>query len=57
MAVPNAGVAASLGYEDGQTPAEEMSAVSRIVKCGTRPGERLAQAVEHAAVLGRGQAA
>ena len=33
LATPSAGVAASLGYEDGQTPAEEMfAAVARIVR-------------------------
>lgn len=33
LATPSAGVAASLGYEDGSTPAEEMfAAVARIVR-------------------------
>ncbi|MEX2969310.1 isocitrate lyase/phosphoenolpyruvate mutase family protein [Streptomyces sp. C184] len=33
LATPSAGVAASLGYEDGQTPADEMfAAVTRIVR-------------------------
>jgi 2-methylisocitrate lyase-like PEP mutase family enzyme len=33
LATPSAGVAGSLGYEDGQTPAEEMfAAVARIVR-------------------------
>ncbi|KIZ14537.1 isocitrate lyase/PEP mutase family protein [Streptomyces natalensis] len=33
LATPSAGVAASLGYEDGKTPAEEMfAAVARIVR-------------------------
>ncbi|MET9758388.1 isocitrate lyase/phosphoenolpyruvate mutase family protein [Streptomyces sp. NPDC006372] len=33
LAVPSAGVAASLGYEDGQVPADEMfAAVARIVR-------------------------
>ncbi|MFE5819835.1 isocitrate lyase/phosphoenolpyruvate mutase family protein [Streptomyces sp. NPDC056479] len=33
LATPSAGVAASLGYEDGQTPADEMfAAVARIVR-------------------------
>lgn len=33
LATPSAGVAASLGYEDGQVPAEEMfAAVARIVR-------------------------
>ncbi|GGP90394.1 isocitrate lyase/PEP mutase family protein [Streptomyces roseolilacinus] len=33
LATPSAGVAASLGYEDGHTPAEEMfAAVARIVR-------------------------
>ncbi|MET9833133.1 isocitrate lyase/phosphoenolpyruvate mutase family protein [Streptomyces sp. NPDC006385] len=33
LATPSAGVAASLGYEDGRTPAEEMfAAVARIVR-------------------------
>jgi 2-methylisocitrate lyase-like PEP mutase family enzyme len=33
LATPSAGVAASLGYEDGETPAEEMfAAVRRIVR-------------------------
>ncbi|WP_344010944.1 isocitrate lyase/phosphoenolpyruvate mutase family protein [Streptomyces thermospinosisporus] len=33
LATPSAGVAASLGYEDGQTPAEEMfAAVARIAR-------------------------
>ncbi|MEV5549003.1 isocitrate lyase/phosphoenolpyruvate mutase family protein [Streptomyces sp. NPDC052309] len=33
LATPSAGVAASLGYEDGQTPAEEMfAAVARITR-------------------------
>ncbi|WP_324789059.1 isocitrate lyase/phosphoenolpyruvate mutase family protein [Streptomyces sp. H51] len=33
LAIPSAGVAASLGYEDGRTPADEMfAAVARIVR-------------------------
>ncbi|MFG2829019.1 isocitrate lyase/phosphoenolpyruvate mutase family protein [Streptomyces sp. NPDC048434] len=33
LATPSAGIAASLGYEDGQTPADEMfAAVARIVR-------------------------
>ncbi|NEB81178.1 isocitrate lyase/phosphoenolpyruvate mutase family protein [Streptomyces sp. SID14478] len=33
LATPSAGIAASLGYEDGQTPADEMfAAVTRIVR-------------------------
>src|SRR3954468_10258166 len=33
LATPSAGVAASLGYEDGRTPADEMfAAVARIVR-------------------------
>ncbi|MFI2184760.1 isocitrate lyase/phosphoenolpyruvate mutase family protein [Streptomyces sioyaensis] len=33
LATPSAGVAASLGYEDGQTPADEMfAAITRIVR-------------------------
>ncbi|MDF3145786.1 MULTISPECIES: isocitrate lyase/phosphoenolpyruvate mutase family protein [unclassified Streptomyces] len=33
LATPSAGVAASLGYEDGQTPADEMfAAIARIVR-------------------------
>ena len=33
LATPSAGVAASLGYEDGQVPADEMfAAVARIVR-------------------------
>ncbi|MGW0819823.1 isocitrate lyase/PEP mutase family protein [Streptomyces sp. NPDC002845] len=33
LATPSAGIAASLGYEDGETPAEEMfAAVARIIR-------------------------
>lgn len=38
LATPSAGVAASLGYEDGQTPADEMfAAVRRIVRAVSVP--------------------
>lgn len=38
LATPSAGVAASLGYEDGHTPAEEMfAAVARIVRAVDLP--------------------
>ncbi|MEV1024494.1 isocitrate lyase/phosphoenolpyruvate mutase family protein [Streptomyces sp. NPDC050264] len=38
LATPSAGVAASLGYEDGQTPADEMfAAVTRIVRSVSVP--------------------
>ncbi|MFI7384563.1 isocitrate lyase/phosphoenolpyruvate mutase family protein [Streptomyces sp. NPDC049813] len=38
LATPSAGVAASLGYEDGQTPADEMfAAVARIVRAVSVP--------------------
>ncbi|MFJ9039163.1 isocitrate lyase/phosphoenolpyruvate mutase family protein [Streptomyces sp. NPDC102406] len=38
LATPSAGVAASLGYEDGRTPAEEMfAAVTRIVRAVSVP--------------------
>ncbi|MFJ9178848.1 isocitrate lyase/phosphoenolpyruvate mutase family protein [Streptomyces sp. NPDC102360] len=38
LATPSAGVAASLGYEDGQTPADEMfAAVHRIVRAVSVP--------------------
>ncbi|MFF2063505.1 isocitrate lyase/phosphoenolpyruvate mutase family protein [Streptomyces sp. NPDC058200] len=38
LATPSAGVAASLGYEDGATPAEEMfAAVARIVRAVSVP--------------------
>ncbi|MFE7809169.1 isocitrate lyase/phosphoenolpyruvate mutase family protein [Streptomyces sp. NPDC057430] len=38
LATPSAGIAASLGYEDGQTPAEEMfAAVARIVRAVSVP--------------------
>ncbi|MFJ8820213.1 isocitrate lyase/phosphoenolpyruvate mutase family protein [Streptomyces sp. NPDC102467] len=38
LATPSAGVAASLGYEDGQTPADEMfAAVARIVRSVSVP--------------------
>ncbi|MER7959577.1 isocitrate lyase/phosphoenolpyruvate mutase family protein [Streptomyces sp. NPDC096030] len=38
LATPSAGIAASLGYEDGQTPAEEMfAAVTRIVRAVSVP--------------------
>ncbi|QNS04545.1 isocitrate lyase/PEP mutase family protein [Streptomyces xanthii] len=38
LATPSAGVAASLGYEDGRTPAEEMfAAVARIVRSVSVP--------------------
>ncbi|MGW5774717.1 isocitrate lyase/PEP mutase family protein [Streptomyces sp. NPDC003863] len=38
LATPSAGIAASLGYEDGATPAEEMfAAVARIVRAVSVP--------------------
>jgi 2-methylisocitrate lyase-like PEP mutase family enzyme len=38
LATPSAGIAASLGYEDGSTPPEEMfAAVARIVRAVTVP--------------------
>ncbi|MET8121502.1 isocitrate lyase/phosphoenolpyruvate mutase family protein [Micromonospora sp. NPDC005189] len=38
LAIPSAGVAASLGYEDGATPADEMfAAVARIVRAVSVP--------------------
>ncbi|MZD07927.1 isocitrate lyase/phosphoenolpyruvate mutase family protein [Streptomyces sp. SID5785] len=38
LATPSAGIAASLGYEDGQTPADEMfAAVARIVRSVSIP--------------------
>ncbi|GAB3934474.1 isocitrate lyase/PEP mutase family protein [Micromonospora vulcania] len=38
LATPSAGIAASLGYEDGSTPAEEMfAAVARIVRAVSVP--------------------
>ncbi|WP_156723120.1 isocitrate lyase/PEP mutase family protein [Streptomyces apocyni] len=38
LATPSAGIAASLGYEDGSTPAEEMfAAVTRIVRAVSVP--------------------
>ncbi|MEU9111771.1 isocitrate lyase/phosphoenolpyruvate mutase family protein [Streptomyces sp. NPDC048483] len=38
LATPSAGIAASLGYEDGSTPAEEMfAAIARIVRAADVP--------------------
>lgn len=64
LATPSAGVAASLGYEDGQTPADEMfAAVARIVRAvdvpvsadieggyGIPPAELVARLLETGAV-------
>ncbi|MGC9535369.1 isocitrate lyase/PEP mutase family protein [Streptomyces sp. UG1] len=64
LATPSAGVAASLGYEDGQTPADEMfAAVARIVRAvdvpvsadleggyGLAPGELVERLLETGAV-------
>jgi 2-methylisocitrate lyase-like PEP mutase family enzyme len=64
LATPSAGVAASLGYEDGKTPADEMfAAVARIVRAvgvpvsadveggyGLPPGELVERLLEAGAV-------
>ncbi|QIQ03073.1 isocitrate lyase/PEP mutase family protein [Streptomyces liangshanensis] len=64
LAVPSAGVAASLGYEDGATPADEMfAAIARITRAvavpvsadiedgyGLAPGELVARLLDAGAV-------
>ncbi|MGI5520947.1 isocitrate lyase/PEP mutase family protein [Micromonospora sp. CA-259024] len=64
LAIPSAGVAASLGYEDGSTPPDEMfAAVARIVRAvsvpvsadveggyGLTPGELVERLIEAGAV-------
>jgi 2-methylisocitrate lyase-like PEP mutase family enzyme len=64
LATPSAGIAASLGYEDGSTPSEEMfTAVARIVRAvpvpvsadveggyGLAPGELVGRLLETGAV-------